>query len=397
MDIRNKITTLRALKSTLNVWGAIAVNRYKRLSSQVGATMSYFLRLQEVMEHLYSLYSGVRAELLEMRDESSIDILVLTSDRGYVGDFILKTLRVLDAVLEAKKNRKVSLFIAGGRGALSKYRSLGAVIYENVLTKDINWGRVEEIRKKLVDRYRRRVSDATYVVFQRPEVDMGGRAEPTEEKAVGEIPTESPFFYARFEEVLRAKPLAVVERGRSRPIVVRFLPADVRKRYSPTTILNLEGNEDRLIEELLELYLDFFMREVFLEHFTSLNFARYRTVTRIKENIDRRLSEYQRLMNKLRQEKITKEIEDIVLSHMATEERIYRDILEEGYLLEVDINTPEPIVSLIKERLEGMGYRIREIRKANLLGGFRLLSTSKVADPTALRYLMEITRFRGGI
>jgi len=77
VNFKDRIRTLNVLKSTLHVWEVLAINRYKKYSAVVSAHLPYFLRLQEVLEHLYALYPGFRRGLLEMRRERSIDVLVL--------------------------------------------------------------------------------------------------------------------------------------------------------------------------------------------------------------------------------------------------------------------------------------------------------------------------------
>lgn len=390
MDLEDKIRTLRVLKSTLHVWEVLAVNRYKKYSSVVGAQLPYFLRLQEVLEHLFALYSGLRSELLEMREEKSVDILLLTTDRGYVGDLVSKTVKALEDFLWEKRGKKVNLFIAGRRGASSGLLKMGAVVFEGVLTKDINWEVVTRINDLLVERYRRGFSDACYVIFQRPDVGVRESVELEERERKEAFIEESPFFYPRFEEVLRAKSLEIVERGRYSAQIIRFLPPDIRKRYSRELVLNIEAEEKSFVDELLKLYLSFFLREVFLEHFTSINFARYRTIRRINENIDRKLILYRRLINRLRQERITKEIEDIVFAYLATEEVKLRDYREEGYVLEVDVGTSEDIVCQLLSAMERFGMKVRSVERRKLLGGFRLVSDRDSIDLSVIGKLSSL-------
>ena len=398
MDIRRKINTLEALKSTLNVWEVIAVNRYKKYSSIVGAKLPYFLRLQEVLEHLYSLYSGLRVDLLTIREERNIDVLVLTSDRGYLGDFVARTVRYLEDFMEHKKGKTVNLFVVGRRGFRETLVSLGARLFEDILTKDINWEGVEEIKNILVGRYRKKQSDACYVLFNRPEVELGEYGEVEEKRRERTLLEESPFFYTSFEEKLKVKAVKAMERGRYRPVVVRYLPADIRKRYSKDMVVNIEVPEEEFIDKLLELYLNFFMREVFLEHFTAINFARYRTISRILDNIDRKLDSYRRLVNKLRQERITAEIEDIVFAFIATEEKKFRDFIEEGFTLEVDPAAPQDIVLSLIDRLEELGIEVTSLRKRRLIGGFRLLGTGRFIDLSVTKTLSSLKgKVRSGV
>ncbi len=392
MEIGKKIRTFEALRSTLNLWEVLAVNRYKKYSSLVGAQLPYFLRLQEVLEHLCALYPGTRSDLLRVREERSVDLLILTSDRGYLGDFIPRILRKAEDFIEARREIKISLFLAGRRGALRKYMEGGAVLFEEVLTKDVSWEVVEKIRNTLVERYRKGMSDACYVIFQRPRVE-GGRFLELERRERREAVLEgSPFFYTGFSEVLKLEPKRMVETGGYGPVVVRFLPPEIKGRYTKKFVLNLEVPEEELIESLLELYLNFFMREIFLEHFASLNFARYRTVSRILENIDRKLRTYRLLVNKLRQEKITKEIQDIVFSLIATEGKEFRSYQENLWTLEVDLHIDEDVVKYLIDRLKNLGFTVGGVERRNLLGGFKLLKPGRAIDLSIAGLLNSLKR-----
>ncbi len=390
MDIKSRVRTFQALKSTLHVWEVLAINRYKKYSSIVGAQLPYFLRLQEILEHIYVLYSGLRTDLLRMEEERSVDVLVLTSDRGYVGDFVTRTLRVLMDFLKRKGDKKISLFMAGRRGSASPLLDVKVTVFENVLTKDIDWEVVSRIGDTLVNRYRKGLSDACYVIFQRPEVEVGEALEIEERERKEALVEESPFFYPRFEEVLRAKPMEIVERGRYRPVIARFLPPDVKGRYSKDLVLNIEAEEEEFLDEILKLYLSFFIKEIFLEHFTSINFARYRTITRINENIEKKLLAYRVLINKLRQEKITREIEDIVLSMIGTEERRMKSVMERGYSLEVDSKIPEELKEWLLKKLEELGIEVHSVSRRNLLGGFRLIGADRYIDLSVGRILQAL-------
>ena len=394
MGIRDKIKTLQALRGILNVWEIIAVNRYKKYSAVVGAQLPYFLRLQEVLEHLYALYPGVRTELLQMREERRIDVLILTSDRGYVGDFITRTIRVVEELIEHKNDRKVKLFVAGRRGALNLLLRKESMVFEDVLTRDVNWEVVGRIKKVLIERYRRKLSDACYVVFQRPEVDTGEIVDLGDGKRKKRPLEGSPFLYAGFEEFFRLKPVSAVERGRCRPVVVRFLPPDIKKEYSKEIVLNIEAREEELLEELLELYLSFFIKEVFLEHFTSMNFARHRTISRILENMDKKLSTYKRLLNKLRQDRINTEIGDIVFSIVAAEERVFRAYKEETCTLEIDTDLEDDLVEKIKRELEKHGFTVGRVERRKLIGGFRLVLPGQVFDCSVEGFLNSLYRTR---
>jgi len=382
VNLKDRIRTLDALKSTLHVWEILAINRYRKYRAIVSSHLPYFLRLQEVLEHLYALYPGVRRGLLEVRRERRIDALVLGSDRGYIGDLISRVIRIYREFTSYRREVQINLFFVGRRGFREDLPGKKLALVEGAFGKDIDLRKVDDLAVLLMKRYMKRESDACYVFFQRPEVPPGLRGGPVEqrEEKEREREEESPFFYTDFREVIRAKPHVAVERGSSRPVVIRFLPPDIRKRYSPDLILNIEAEEEEFLHTLLDLYMRFFMKEVFMEHFTSINFARYRTLRRITENIDRKIEEYKRLQNRLRQEKINREIEDIVLSNMAQEEKRERDFTEEGFILRVDSRLPRETVSLLRSRLQELGFAVRDVERRDLIGGIQLLDRNSVTD-----------------
>jgi len=378
VNFKSRIKTLNALKSTLHVWEVLAINRYKKYSAVVSSRMSYFLRLQEILEHLYSLSVIHGEDLLELRTEEKIDTLLLTTDRGYVGDLILRIIKTYNEFVNSKKGKEVHLFVAGSRGIRKDLPIEKS--FERIFGKDLDWDQIKEVTSFLVKRFRKGESDACYVIFHRPEVLPAKGVELKEKKKEKTEITESPFFYTDFSKAFTKGSHAVVERGSYRPLVIRFLPPDIRKRYSPKLILNIEADERELIKTLLNLYVQFFMREIFIEHFTSINFARYRTIRRILENIDKKIDTYRKLHNKLRQEKINSEIEDIVLSHTAQEDIRLRDFVERGFTLSVDYFLANSDLKKLKIYLENQGFPIRSIERINLTAGFRLTSVDKMLD-----------------
>ena len=107
--------------------------------------------------------------------------------------------------------------------------------------------------------------------------------------------------------------------------------------------------------------------------------------------MERKIRELRRLISKLRQERITRELEDIVFALLAFEDKVFKDfgdrfaVLEIGKEIKKELK--EKIVNAVKKRLP-----IKEVRELSGMLGFRIITPSEVYDFTVEHYLEEIKR-----
>ncbi|MDQ7039028.1 MAG: F0F1 ATP synthase subunit gamma, partial [Aquificota bacterium] len=266
------------------------------------------------------------------------------------------------------------LFVVGKRWS----QTIPAEVFEGVLTKDVDWSAVEKVGEVLISRFRNGFSDACYVILQRPAKDTPAGGGLAKIQGTTVSIEQAPLLYGVFEHPYESGFSSGPEAGGYRPLTLRFLPPQAKE--TPRSALNIEGDEDMFVEGVLRMYLEVFLKSVFLDHFTALNLARQRTLRRVMKNIDEKLTHYRNLINRLRQERINSEIQDMVLALVSSEERLWVEFRESGSVLEVDAGTPDDLRSLIASRLTALGFRVSEVRERDLIGGFRITGPGRKKD-----------------
>ncbi len=383
--LTGKLETLRALKSVLSVWRVLAVNRYRAYRSLAQREAPYFHRLRETLEHLFALHKDYRNELLRVRQERSIDLLILSTDKGYVGDFDKRLVSFLKERLESAPWERVKLFLLGER-ILPLLGGLRVELKAQAFARDIDWESVNRLTNLLVHRFKTGLSDALYLLYHQP---LSGTAKG------GKLPTgkryekveETPFFYPSHTK-RQVGFIEAAERGDYAPRLIRLLPAKMEGKYSPSLILNFEGNPDKIVDYLLSFYINFSVRHLCVEHFSAVNFARFRTISRILKNIESREMQIQRQINKLRQERINRELLSFANALLAYEDKTFRDLIEDSFLLKVDERLPEECVSRILERFSEL--EITEVVRSRIIGGFILKSHNRVLDASVKAFLERL-------
>jgi F-type H+-transporting ATPase subunit gamma len=387
--LRKRIDTLKALRGVLSVWSTLAVNRYRRYSLIASGYRPYLERIREVIGLVVAMRPGLRSKLLEEREERRVDLVLITSDRGYVGDFVSGVLEEAESFLKGALGKYVKVFVIGRKG--SERVPGRPEVFEGVITKDVNWSEVGRIGEVLISRFRGGESDACYVVFQRPEVGTVGGGAFGKKGGTGGPQRHPPtFFYGLFEGSGATGTVPEIRGGNYGPVLLRFLPPEVRPRPDTVSVVNIEGDEEAFLNFIVYMYLKFFLRCVFLDHFVALNLARYRTVRRIMKNAEERIRLYRGYINRLRQERINREIQDMVLALLSSEEKLWKTPQDAETVLEVDREMSGDLRRLLIARLTSMGFRIGEVREGDLLGGFRILGPGYERDLSVAGFLKAL-------
>lgn len=375
-DIWSKIRGYNSLGKYLHALNLISINRFRKSSSEVSKQLPYLIRLKEAIEHLCALEPELETPILRRAEGNLTCLLVLTTDRGFVGNF---NHRLREEVLKfvASKTYTISRLVVFGRKGEELFREWGKVeVYSELFTKTVNWDIALDVFDSILKGYLSGHYHSVHVAYQKPTLKVGTvEAQAVESTArldveIGQI------YYELFKERGYSRPPAIGAVAGYHPIIVRFIPPTVEGRYSPEAILNFEGDKGLLIDQMVRLYLNFMLRVVLLEHFTSELSARFIRTREILRNIESSMEELQSKLRRLRQESINSEVFNIVNSYLSMEKKAYKDLQPTGYILEVGKAFDEED---LKERL-GRFFTIREVIKKEGLIGFRLYSRSRLYD-----------------
>ncbi|MEZ0361090.1 MAG: FoF1 ATP synthase subunit gamma [Hydrogenobacter sp.] len=377
-DLDDKVNYLNSIKKYINAMNLLSLNRYRKYYAEVSAQHVYFLRLEEVLGMLTHLYKGG----VLGRKEKTLCLVVFTTDRGFVGKFNEHLLEKVHAFLENPPLKVRKLIVIGKRGAELLGKDERTETYTDVFRKDIDWQVAQEAFHSIVEGYMTKLYDSVYIAFNRPLIRDILTKEEKERVQIKRERIELTYtFYELFKKAPVTLPIALGRIASYQPQIVKFIPPEIKGVYTGESVVNFEGDEEYILEQILRLYLNFLFRELFLEHFTAELSARFIKTREIMKNIDSKRMELSLKRNRLRQERINRELLDIINTCISMEGRLFKDIVEDTYVLEVDDNFEDRFINLLFDSLRRK-LNIKGIRKKKNMLGFRVLSNKKMYDFT---------------
>ena len=170
-DIRKRIKSVQNTAKITNAMKMVAAAKLRRAQEAVEAARPY----AQKMAHLLSDISA-RAEragepphpLLEQRDPSKVELVVMTSDRGLCGGFNSNINRRAERFMweEREKHHEIRLSTIGQKGT-DHFRRKRADLrhaYTGVFD-DLSYTAAATIAKELADYYVREELDAIYLLY----------------------------------------------------------------------------------------------------------------------------------------------------------------------------------------------------------------------------------------
>ncbi|WP_461831363.1 F0F1 ATP synthase subunit gamma [Aquifex sp.] len=382
----HKKRSYELLREVFHVISILSTNRFKRLRKEVLPKIPFYNRLEEILEHLFALYPY--HPLFKPRKEKRVALILFLSDISFTRSLCSKLID--KALSEAQRNWKV--YVLGSKCKNAKLNYFEKVEFvEGVFKKSVNTEKLVNLNRELFRKYVEGELDGIYILHAElltEEADSDlyeGREE--EGKQFHITPVK---FYERGKPfTYRAHELGIS--GNYAVRLFRFIPPVIKKKYKKHLILNFEGKEEEIIEEVLRLYLDFYIQFLAYEHAAVLNLVRFRTGKRIEDKLSKRLKDIQIKINKARQEKINRELQDIVFALLAFEEKKFKDINLGCGVLEIGEEIYDDLKKEIIERIKRL-IPLCEVRYTKGLLGFRILSGKIVYDFSADFYLKKLER-----
>ncbi|NPB08225.1 MAG: hypothetical protein GXN96_04770 [Aquificae bacterium] len=363
--LSRKLRTYETLRELFGVLSVVSLNRFRRAQGSLYRLLPFAFGLKESFSRLLKAYPSL---LPPPRGPKTL--LLFTSELSFTRSLRDKLLK------EAQKLGDFQLLLIG-RGGLEGY-----------LGRLWNPQNFRELGRKLAEEFLKGERGETYFLYAQSPAPLRplpalGRGRPA---PVGELKRER--FYAPAPP--RSFP-SVSEgyAGRTEVKLLRFLPPE-EPAHPPLSPLQLEGEKEELFRLLLFLYAERLTEAVGLSHYASLQLTRFRTTKRIEDNLKERTRELKRLLMKERQERINRELQDIVLAVLAFEEKAFRSPPYGVRILVGDTLLPEVRELLLKELLKLFpGAQAEVVRD---LTGFKIITEGKVYDFSAEGALRSLWR-----
>jgi F-type H+-transporting ATPase subunit gamma len=167
-DIRRRIRSVQNTQQITKAMKMVAAAKLRRSQEKMIAARPYASKMLEVLNSLATRADQTKHPLLNVREEKSVRVMVVTADRGLCGAFNTNILRFAAGFLREQegKDAAVSLELAGRKG-WDYFRRRTYTIedrWTGLFTK-IKYEDAETIAAKLIEAYTQEKCDAIYIIY----------------------------------------------------------------------------------------------------------------------------------------------------------------------------------------------------------------------------------------
>jgi F-type H+-transporting ATPase subunit gamma len=280
-DVKDKISGVKKTAQITKAMNMVASAKLRGAQEKMVSFRPYASKFVEAMQDLSSGMESSDLPLMEVRDVKSVEIVVVTSDRGLCGSFnanIIKTAERLKKQYEAS-GKKVSFVTVGKKGtqALKKSGKLRASF--NDIMGAFQMFNAREISHNITEAFLNGESDQVDIV------------------------------YGRFHSVAVQKPET------SALLPIKPVAGDEGKKQNKGEVAGsytYEPEPEEIMEVLLPLFLNVQVYRAMLEVSASEHAARMTAMDNATRACKDIIKDLTRLYNKARQAAVTGELMDIV-------------------------------------------------------------------------------------
>ena len=282
IDFRRRIRSVRNTQQITKAMKMVSAARLRRAQDRVIASRPYAAMLHNVLGNVAA--AAVQNErvaahpLLAHRPEQTIQLILITSDRGLAGAFNANLIKAAQRFIEEHAPVRVELDLIGRKGR-DFFRKRDYLISGDRIgiAQKVTYADAAEIAKKLADRFRAAEIDAVYILVN------------------------------EFQSVISQK----LTMSRLLPIALPESRAGIDYIF--------EQPPEELLESLLPRYIEIEIYRSLLESAAAEHAARMTAMDAATSNAADVIERLTLHMNRVRQASITKEIIEVVSGAAALE------------------------------------------------------------------------------
>jgi F-type H+-transporting ATPase subunit gamma len=280
-DLRKKIKSIQSTKKITKAMKMVAAAKLRRVQDRMLNFRPYAISMSSVLSDLAGVAERQLHPLLAVRGRKTVEVLVITSDKGLCGAFNTNILRAAANYIESlkKEGLEISLSVVGRKARdYFRRRNLPARKIWIGLSGRIAYANAQEIASELITNYVSETVDEVVLIYN-----------------------EFKSLALQKISVMRLLPLGKLEseEGQSEvgPITADFL-------YEPVV--------EALFEMLLPKHIEIQVYRALLESSAAEEAARMTAMENAAKNCEDLIQRVTLLANKVRQASITKDLMDIV-------------------------------------------------------------------------------------
>jgi F-type H+-transporting ATPase subunit gamma len=276
IDLRRRIRSVKNTRQITKAMKVVSAAKLRRAQDRVLAARPYAEIIQRMLANVAQAASerhdGETIDLLVVRPEKRIQLLVITADRGLAGAFNSNVLKAALKFIQDHKDTEVQLDLIGRKSRdFFKKRSRNiSGEYAGIFQKVVRYEDALEIAQKVIERFRKAEIDSVYLVGN------------------------------NFKSMM-ASQLALN----------RILPIELPEKQEQIDYI-YEQPPEELLAALLPRYIESQILRALLESAAAEHAARMTAMEAASSNAADVIDELTLKMNRVRQASITREIIEIV-------------------------------------------------------------------------------------
>jgi F-type H+-transporting ATPase subunit gamma len=282
-EIKGRITSIKSTEKITRAMKMVAAVKFRKAQENVLAARPYARKISEILKSLIPTVENLDNELLQAREVKRICVVVVTSDRGFVGSFNTNLIKAAQSIINEKYKEYINshnlTLVTVGRKGFTFFSKRGYDIfakYTDVFDR-IEYLTAKKIINDVIQGYREKKFDKVIVI------------------------------YNEFKSAIQSK---IVDE--------QFLPIvsingdDKKENDDNISNFIFEPSGKEIVDYLLPKHLNTQIWRVMLESFASEQAARMTAMESATSNANELVSSLQLIYNQARQAAITKEILEIV-------------------------------------------------------------------------------------
>jgi F-type H+-transporting ATPase subunit gamma len=280
-DIRKKIKAIQSTKKITKAMKMVAAAKLRKVQDRMLNFRPYATSMQTVISTLARVAEREIHPILAVRPRKTVEVLVMTSDRGLCGAFNANILRSSTQYIDSLKREGFELsFSSVGRKARDYFRRRNLTTRKAWvgLSGRITYSNAQEIATDIIENYTNETIDEVVLIYN-----------------------EFKSLAAQKLSIVKLLPIVEMEEGGA--------AAEQAALYGDVLY---EPSAEILFDMLLPKYVEIQVFRALLESSAAEEAARMSAMENASKNCDELIVKTTLIANKLRQAGITKDLMDIV-------------------------------------------------------------------------------------
>ncbi len=278
-DLRKKIKAIQSTKKITAAMKMVAAAKLRKVQERMLNFRPYATKMETALSDLAKVSEREMHPLLALRPKTTVEVIVITSDRGLCGGFNTNILKTAAAYINTLKQEGVELNVSVvGRKARDYFRRRNITMRKTWMgfSGRITYGNAQEIASDMIENYTNEAIDEVNIIF------------------------------SEFKSLLVQKPTVM----KLLPIGIDSLEPEEGSSLSGDFLY--EPSMEGIFQKLLPKYIEIQVYRALLETSTSEEGARMTAMENATKNCGELIDKVTLVANKVRQASITKELMDIV-------------------------------------------------------------------------------------